>query len=219
MNGAHDLGGQHGFGLIKPEPEMQEPVFHNDWERRAFAITLACGFLGGWNIDQARHARESQDPMDYLRNSYYENWLAGLEMLLFTEGMITPEELQNGKLQTPTHQYPVPDVKKVRAILASGGPTRLKDSRENKFQLGDQVRVYNNHPLNHTRAPRYTRGCVGRIARLHGVHVFPDENVKGNRQGQHLYSVQFEVGVLWGKNTETNISVYVDLWEPYLKVA
>ena len=97
MNGAHDLGGQHGFGLINPEPEMEEPVFHNDWERRAFAITLACGFLGQWNIDEARHARESQDPVDYLCNSYYENWLAGLETLLFKKGMITREELKTGK--------------------------------------------------------------------------------------------------------------------------
>ena len=219
MNGAHDLGGQHGLGLVEPEPEIQEPVFHNDWERRAFAITLACGFLGQWNIDEARHARECQDPIDYLRNSYYENWLAGLETLLLKKGMITREELQIGKTQKPTDKYRVPDVKKVSAILASGGPTRLRDSRESKFQLGDQVGVYNNHPLNHTRVPRYTRGCVGRIARLHGVHVFPDENAKGNRQGQHLYSVQFEAEVLWGENTESCSSVYVDLWEPYLKAA
>ena len=82
MNGGHDLGGQHGFGSVNPELEEEEPVFHHEWERRAFAITLACGFLGKWNIDEARHARESQNPVRYLSNSYYQNWLCGLEKLL-----------------------------------------------------------------------------------------------------------------------------------------
>ena len=62
MNGPHDLGGQYGFGRINPEPEISELVFHHDWERKVFAITLACGFLGKWNIDEARHARERQHP-------------------------------------------------------------------------------------------------------------------------------------------------------------
>ena len=51
MNGAHDLGGMHGLGPIDPEPESEEPVFHAEWERRAFALNLATGFLGKWNID------------------------------------------------------------------------------------------------------------------------------------------------------------------------
>ena len=38
MNGAHDMGGAHGFGRVVPEPE--EPVFHADWERRVFALVL-----------------------------------------------------------------------------------------------------------------------------------------------------------------------------------
>ena len=41
MNGAQDLGGMMGFGPV--QPEAHEPVFHADWERRAFAITLASG--------------------------------------------------------------------------------------------------------------------------------------------------------------------------------
>ncbi len=41
MNGAQDMGGMHGFGAVEPEPN--EPVFHADWEKRAFALTLAMG--------------------------------------------------------------------------------------------------------------------------------------------------------------------------------
>ena len=91
MNGAHDLGGMHGFGPIDPEPN--EPVFHHEWERRAFAITLACGALGEWNLDMSRFARERMDPGEYLRTTYYEHWLFGLELLLRERGLVSAEEI------------------------------------------------------------------------------------------------------------------------------
>ena len=58
MNGAQDMGGLHGFGPV--EPEQNEPVFHADWEKRAFALTLAMGTPGGWNIDMSRFVRENR---------------------------------------------------------------------------------------------------------------------------------------------------------------
>ena len=74
MDGAHDMGGVAWSGPVRPEPD--EPVFHAEWERRAFAITLAMGMPGGWNIDMSRFAREDRPPADYLSKSYYEIWLA-----------------------------------------------------------------------------------------------------------------------------------------------
>ena len=62
MNGVHDLGGMQSFGPVQPEPD--EPPFHEDWERRTLAVTLAMGALGLWNIDQMRHERESLPPAD-----------------------------------------------------------------------------------------------------------------------------------------------------------
>ena len=50
MNGGHDLGGRQGFGSVNAEPESEEPLFHAEWERRIFALTLATGMLGQWNI-------------------------------------------------------------------------------------------------------------------------------------------------------------------------
>ncbi len=79
MDGAHDMGGVAWSGPVQPEPN--EPVFHAEWERRAFAITLAMGMPGGWNIDMSRFARENRPPEDYLGKSYYQIWLAGLERL------------------------------------------------------------------------------------------------------------------------------------------
>ena len=62
MNGGQDLGGAHGHGPVLPEPN--EPVFHAEWEKRAFALTLAMGMPGGWNIDMSRFARENRAPQN-----------------------------------------------------------------------------------------------------------------------------------------------------------
>src|SRR5438445_6768747 len=97
MNGGHDLGGMHGFGRINAEPEAAEPVFHADWEKRVFGLTRAIGALGKWNSDMSRHARERQHPADYLRHSYYENWLVGLEKLVLEAGLGKAEELASGR--------------------------------------------------------------------------------------------------------------------------
>lgn len=91
MNGAHDLGGMHGFGPI--DREADEPVFHTEWERRLFALTLAMGAWGAWNIDMSRFARERVDPARYLTTSYYEHWLHGLELLLVEKGFLTRAEI------------------------------------------------------------------------------------------------------------------------------
>ena len=79
MNGAHDLGGMHGFGPIGADPD--EPLFHAEWERKCFALTLAAGFTGEWNIDASRFAREQMPPAEYLATGYYEHWLFGLNGL------------------------------------------------------------------------------------------------------------------------------------------
>ena len=91
MNGIHDLGGMHGFGPV--EPEVNEPVFHPEWERRTFALTIAAGYLGRWNLDMSRHSREQMPAAEYLATSYYEHWLWGLERLLVRTGLMTREEI------------------------------------------------------------------------------------------------------------------------------
>jgi len=92
MNGIHDMGGMHGLGPI--EREENEPVFHHAWERRAFALNMAAGFLGEWNIDMSRYAREQMPAAEYLATSYYEHWLWGLERLLVEKGLLTRAELE-----------------------------------------------------------------------------------------------------------------------------
>ena len=74
------MGGTHGFGPVVAE--VDEPPFHADWERRVFAMTIALGASGAWNIDMSRSAREDRAPQEYLGMSYYQLWLAGLERLV-----------------------------------------------------------------------------------------------------------------------------------------
>src|SRR4051812_41498825 len=99
MNGAHDMGGVHGFGPVEPEPN--EPVFHADWEKRAFALTLAMGATRQWNIDASRFARENRPPADYLTKTYYEIWEAGLQQLLIERDLVSKDELDAGRALHP----------------------------------------------------------------------------------------------------------------------
>ena len=77
MNGAHDLGGMQCYGSIRIEKD--EPIFHDEWEKRVFAATMVSfGALG--SIDAFRHAIERMGAEKYLSTTYYEHWLAALEM-------------------------------------------------------------------------------------------------------------------------------------------
>jgi nitrile hydratase len=91
MNGMHDLGGMDGFGAVDRIPG--EAVFQHEWERRAFALTLAMGARAQWNLDMSRYAREQMSPSHYLLSSYYEHWLHGLEHLMIERGLVSAAEI------------------------------------------------------------------------------------------------------------------------------
>ena len=97
MNGIHDLGGMHGLGPIRPGPD--EPVFHEDWERRMFGLMIATFGGGQFNVDEFRHAIERMDPAHYLESSYYEHWLTAVETLLVEKGVLTEDELAARKAE------------------------------------------------------------------------------------------------------------------------
>jgi len=91
MNGIHDLGGMHGFGVV--EPQQHEPVFHAEWERRVLAMARAMGAAGYWNIDEFRRSIEQMPPAEYLAATYYERWLYALESLLLEKDVVSPDEI------------------------------------------------------------------------------------------------------------------------------
>jgi nitrile hydratase len=220
MNGAHDLGGMHGFGPV--DIERDEPVFHHEWERRAFAITLATGFLGQWNIDESRFAREQMPPAEYLATSYYEHWLFGLEKLLHDRRMVDRAETTAREKDAAS---PARRVTGFRPLPARDVETALRTSRTSKadenvpprYKVGDRVVTRNIHPLGHTRLPRYARGKRGVVSLDHGVWVFPDTAGNGlGRKPQHCYAVRFEAAELWGEAATGRDAIYVDLWDDHL---
>jgi nitrile hydratase beta subunit len=216
MNGAHDMGGMHGFGPVAPEPN--EPVFHADWEKRAFALTLAMGATGEWNIDMSRFARENRPPADYLTKTYYELWAAGTEQLVLAHGLASPDEITEGRaVHPPRPVRRVLAAAEVARVLAHGAPTDRPAPAPARYQAGDAVWAKNINPPGHTRLPRYIRGHVGVIEAVRGCQVFPDSNALGNEDPQWLYTVRFDARELWGADADPTVTVSVDAWEPYLE--
>lgn len=218
MNGMHDMGGRHCHGAI--DPETDEPLFHHDWESRVLALTLACGATGSWNLDESRHSRECLPPEYYLSAGYYKIWLAALEQMLLRKGLLSQQELVAGKVTEPAKTVTrVLQAADVVSALQNGAPVEREAQSPAQFQVSDVVRVRNHQPASHTRLPAYIRNRVGRIAEVHGCHIYPDSHASAQQEDPRwLYSVEFLASELWG-DADASGSVMVDCWEPYLEPA
>ncbi|EAQ01757.1 putative nitrile hydratase beta subunit [Pseudooceanicola batsensis HTCC2597] len=217
MNGPQDIGGRHGFGPVRPDPD--EPLFHAPWERRAMALTVAAGGTGQWTIDESRFAREDRDPAEYYALSYYQLWIRGLERLLRDKGLVTAAELAEGRARDPLPEgVAALPADRVRSALMRGTPyDRDPGDSTPAFAFGQRVRARNLQPRGHVRLPGYVRGAAGRITAVHGYHVFPDTSAQGDRETAHwLYNVTFAARDLFGARAGARDEVSVDLWEPYL---
>src|SRR5260370_26700324 len=62
MNGVHDMGGMQEMGPV--QPEKNEPVFHERWEGRVFALMLATRACRQWNVDAIPSTIESIAPAE-----------------------------------------------------------------------------------------------------------------------------------------------------------
>jgi nitrile hydratase len=219
MNGAHDMGGMHGMGPVMPE--ANEPVFHEPWEGRVFAINRATAALGKWNIDVMRHSIERLPPGDYLRMSYYEKWLGGLITRLEESGLVTRAELESGRAAPDSPKAAPPmAADQVTAAVPERGWFARRVNEPPRFAVGQTVRARKINPTGHTRLPRYARGAVGIVDRIHGAHVFPDTNAHFRGENpRHLYSVRFTARELWGEAAAARDAVYIDLWEDYIEPA
>ncbi len=214
----HDMGGIDGFGKVEPEPD--EPVFHAPWEGRVLAMQRAMGYAGAWNIDMSRAAQEQLPPTVYLGASYYQRWQLAMEHNVLTRGVATAEELAAGRALHP----PKTLKRKLTTDVVRRGMTRGAYGRPPiapaLFAPGDRVRARNIHPKTHTRLPRYVRGHIGVVERLHGCHVFPDTAALDQGENpQWLYTVVFESRELWGDDADPTIKISIDAFEPYLEPA
>lgn len=86
MGRVNDVGGQTGFGPVPPV-EVDEPLFHADWEARVFALNSVLLRKGVYTLDEFRDAIERMPPQEYLAASYYERWMRAIEMLTGQRGV------------------------------------------------------------------------------------------------------------------------------------
>jgi nitrile hydratase subunit beta len=206
VDGVHDLGGLDGFGPV--EYEEAEPLFTEDWERRAFRLML--GLIGALSIPggRFRHSIERMAPEHYLSSSYYEHWLTGAATMAVEAGAVSPDELEH----RAGGRFPLsrPD----RGVL----PDDLTPRTEPRYAVGDEVRVRERHPRGHTRAPRYVQGKRGTIVRCDGAFNVADiEAHGGGFVTDPLYSVRFTSRELWGEAGADGEVMHVDLFERYLE--
>ncbi|MCZ8378464.1 nitrile hydratase subunit beta [Mycobacterium sp. CPCC 205372] len=211
-----DLGGQPHHEPV--EPGSDHALWHAAWEPRLFALHLAMGAAGVWNIDMARSARETLP--DYDRRSYYEIWFAGLLKLLEECGLVTADELTAGRsLHPPRPVRGVLHARDVPKMYARGAPTERPATTEPRFTVGQRVRTITGPFAHHTRLPRYAQGKPAVIEFVHGTHVFADSNAHGlGEQPQWLYGVAFRGTELW-PDADPGLTVSIDAWEPYLEPA
>jgi nitrile hydratase len=219
MNGVHDMGGQHGMGPV--QYEKNEPVFHAEWEGRVYALTRAMRAWRKWSLDTDRHALELMPPLDYLRMSYYERWLARLEAQVVRYGLATKDEVDTGKATVGSEKATPPlTVATSSQWMSRGVASSHEPAVRPLFKVAQRVRARNVHPVGHTRLPRYARGKVGVITRDHGVYIFPDTSAHSHgEKRQHVYSVRFAARELWGPLASSRDSVHIDMWDDYLERA
>lgn len=220
MNGIHDLGGMDGLGPVVREEN--EPVFHDDWERRVFANTLAMLAAGYFRTDEIRRAVELIPPVEYLGQSYYEHWLEGLTMLLLEKDVLTPEELDSGKSLRSEGGNALPPLPKEAAQFAMTNPmpANVDVDIPARYAVGDSVVAKNMNPVHHTRIPRYVRGKRGTIHEIQQVFLLPDTNAYGGPDTPEcVYTVGFSARELWGDEAPAKDSLYIDMFDSYLESA
>jgi nitrile hydratase len=224
MNGIHDMGGMHGFGRVVREEN--EPVFHEPWEGRAFAMIRAIRE----KVPPRRSGREiieGIEPARYLSSSYYERYLEVLEHQVLDAGVITEAEIES-RMRLIDKEGSDPVAPTADPGTAQRVVTRLLTDRRHpapsggqaRFAVDDAVVVRNLNWPGHNRLPRYIRGKHGVIARVNGWHRIEDAHADAlGPDPQTVYTVRFDGAEVWGPESEAGLTIYMELWEGYLEPA
>ena len=216
VGGIHDMGGVPGYGPV--EPEVDEPVFHHEWEGRVFGlVTSVRGGLSRRNL-------ESLDSDDYL-SGYYQRWMMALERGLVDRGMLSADELEEktdyfrGHPEVGPARVVDPELtERVRAGMYRQRQAHKEPARPPAFAVGDHVRARRIEHGGHTRLPAYVQGKRGTVGAVYAAYDLPDDMPDGEAPPvQQLYSVRFEGAELWGDSAEPGTALHIDMWEGYLE--
>ena len=195
------------------------PMFDEEWESRIMALALATAI--GNRKGSLREGIETIPAKDFLQMSSYERWYAGLIRWGVSVGLLTDEEVVSGRSNgVPPGAGPAMTPEFARNVLFRSFQSQLDLDIGPGFQVGDRVRVRNEHKRGHTRRPGYTRGKVAVVQRDNGIFNLPDNEVYGlDPRPQHTYQVRFTAQELWGDTAPGNDSLNIDMWEDYLEPA
>ena len=199
MDSLHDLGGKQGFGRVNypdaPHDETWEPVV------RALSACALRNHI--YNMDEMRHAIERMAPRHYMTAAYYERHLTAVATLLVEKGLVTREELE---------------------VLAGGGfplagpigPGRRAAAPQN-FEIGETVRVKNEHVPGHVRMPGYIRGKTGVVVGITPSYPFPDAAGHGMQASvEPTYDVRFRARDLWPESCDDAMN-HAGVFQSYLE--
>jgi nitrile hydratase subunit beta len=211
VEGAHDLGGVGGFGVVRTPGS--DATHAEPWELRVQWLALAaCGGARPWI--------ERIDTPTYLTTSYYGRWLLAAEMGVVANGLVADYEIAEARARVedgdePTRVDDAGLAAKTEHVMLT--PLPSAPSLTPRFGVGDVVvpkRMW--EPDVHHRCPRYVRGVHGTVKRLCG-----DERLAGYRPNtviEPVYTIRFESADVWGeRSAEPPFTIHVDLWESYLE--
>ena len=202
MDTIADMGGMQGYGPVQLDPP-DDPPFHEEWERRAFAMALLAMRTSGTNLDTFRYALERQHPLDYLPRR-----------LLRALAQVRREPARGQRHHRPRRgrgpgpqagrgedvEEPPPTRAEQARLQADGRRLRPPDRHAAEVRSGrpgaGQARL---HPPGHTRLARYIRGRAGVVRIIQPAQVLPDTNAHFlGENAQHVYNVSFDSHELWG---------------------
>ena len=162
-------------GVLRIHQLVDEPLFPEAWEGRAFALALLSTRVAGWNLDAFRHALERLSRTDYLDDGYFGRWLNAAELVLTDSAVLAPKAVEararnlRGKhvVEPPPSQPVRPDYKP-----SAEDSVRAPDEAP-AFAIGERVRVKNMSRTGHSRLPRYVRGHTGVVEFVEPPSVLP----------------------------------------------
>ncbi|MDN5747251.1 MAG: nitrile hydratase subunit beta [Pseudonocardia sp.] len=222
MGSIAQMGGTDGWGRASA-PTLDEPVFAESWEGRAFAMTLlTMGRISGRNLDSFRHALGSLSREDYLDDGYYGRWLNAAELMLTESAILAPGAVDarvraNRGEQVDEPPAPEQDAKPDYKPTAAGSLRTVEDPP--RFAVGDRVAAKDVDPTGHTQLVGYLRGRTGAVTIIQPAALLPDTHAHFEGENpQHVYAVAFDSRELWGPDAEA-FTLTADLYDSYLEPA
>ena len=215
------MGGQQNYGSVRLDPP-DDPPFHEEWERRAFAMALLSMRMSGTNLDAFRHALNRQHPIDYLAYGYYGRWLKMAENLLVDSSIIAPgavdaraRRLRGEDVEEPPPTEPdKPDYAADRRRLAAPG-RRSAEVRRGRPGAGARRAPDRPHPAGRLRPGPHGCRCVSCNRRTCCRTPMPTSSVRTRSTSTTSPSSRSE---LWGADSEP-FTLGIDLYESYLEAA